>query len=117
LLVLFPEHGISQSPAESAAQPPDGAHDAGIKFGFDDLMSMLVQPRHLKLYYAGTQRNWELAAAESRDLRSSFAHIAQTIPKYLNIKIEEATRNLIEPKMLAVDVAIAAADPKQFATA
>jgi hypothetical protein len=120
VLVLLPEYVASQSSAEPAAQPapaPDGAHDAGIKFGFDDLMAILVQPRHLKLFYAGTQRNWELAAAESRDLRSSFAHIAQTNPKYLNMDVEEAMKTIVEPKMLAVDAAIAAADLKQFATA
>jgi hypothetical protein len=120
LLVLFPEYVISPSSAEPAATTtpaPDGTHDAGIQFGFDDLMSMLIQPRHLKLFYAGTQGNWELAAAESRNLRSSFAHIAQTIPKYLNMDVEAATKTIIEPKMQAVDAAIAAADPKQFATA
>jgi hypothetical protein len=96
---------------------PDGVREAGINFGFDDLMSMLVQPRHLKLFYAGTQKNWELAAAESRNLRSTFTRIAQTMPKYLNIGVEEATKAIIEPKMQTLDAAIAAADPKRFATA
>jgi hypothetical protein len=31
--------------------------------------------------------------------------------------VEEATKTIIDPKMQAVDAAIAAADPKQFATA
>jgi hypothetical protein len=120
MLVFFPEYVISQRFADAAATTspaPDAAHVVGIQFGLDDLMSLLIQPRHLKLFYAGTQRNWELAAAESRNLRSSFARIAQTIPKYLNMDVEETTKTIIEPKMFAVDAAIAAADPKQFATA
>src|SRR6202044_3350534 len=82
--------------------------------GFDDLMTMLVQPRHIKLYYAGTRKNWELAAAESRDLRSAFRRIAQAIPRYLGNGVDEAVATIIAPKMQAMDAAIAAGDSKQF---
>jgi hypothetical protein len=92
-----------------------GAPDQGFNPGFADLMVMLVQPRHLKLYYAGTRKNWELAASESRDLRNAFHRIAVAFPNYLGNGVDEAVGAIIAPKMQAVDAAIAAADSKQFA--
>ncbi len=85
--------------------------------GLDDLMSMLVQPRHLKLYYAGTRKNWELAAAESRELRSAFRRIARSIPIYLDNNVDESVGSFLAPKMQAVDEAIAAGDSKRFVQA
>jgi len=79
-------------------------------------MTMLIQPRHLKLYAAGTQRNWELAAAESRDLRSGLGRIAQTIPRYMNNDVADSIKIMISPQVAAVDAAIAAADVKRFLT-
>jgi hypothetical protein len=82
--------------------------------GFDDIMTMLVQPRHVRLYYAGRERNWELAAAEMRDLRASFDRLAQAIPNYQGNDVNASVKSLIAPQMAAVDNAIAAADPKKF---
>jgi hypothetical protein len=80
-------------------------------------MTMLVQPRHIKLYYSGTQKNWELAVAELSDLRAAFGRISQTVPKYQGSDVDEAIKAIIAPKMQALDGAIAAADAKRFATA
>ena len=80
-------------------------------------MTMLVQPRHLKLYYAGSQKNWELAAAELRDLTAAFARIGTVIPQYQDSGADEAVKSIIAPKLQAVDATIGAADAKQFAVA
>jgi len=80
-------------------------------------MTMLVQPRHIRLYYAGTEKNWELAAAEMRDLRSSFDRLAQAIPNYQGNDVNASVRSLIAPQMKVVDGAIVAADPRKFAIA
>ncbi|HWY63301.1 MAG TPA: hypothetical protein VNW15_15475, partial [Rhizomicrobium sp.] len=85
--------------------------------GFDDMMTMLVQPRHVRLYYAGTAKNWEMAAAENRDLRASFDRLAQAIPNYLGNDVNASVATFIKPKMDAMDAAIAAADAKQFSSA
>jgi hypothetical protein len=114
--MLYPTDGNSQKTAATAATPV-AAHtrEQPLEFGFDDLMTMLVQPRHLKLYYAGTQKNWELAAAESRDLRAALARIGQSIPMYFNNGVAQAITSFIDPKMQSLDAAIATADSKQFA--
>jgi hypothetical protein len=107
--VVVPSATSPQTASQSAYQ------DQGFLPGFDDLMTMLVQPRHTKLYYAGIAKNWELAAAESRDLRSSFDRITQAIPNYEGNDVDKAVVSFIKPKIDAIDVAIAAADSKRFA--
>ncbi len=103
--------------ASGAAKAAAPAKPEDFKPGFDDLMTMLVQPRHLKLHYAGTQRNWELAAAESRNLRQSFDRIARSVPQYLGIDVAEAVEAMVTPHLRAVDAAVAAADLARFNTA
>lgn len=47
-----------------------------------DLMTWAIQQRHAKLALAVRERNWTYAAYETRELRSAFARIARTIPRY-----------------------------------
>ena len=125
LMVAFATVGLTQTaqnttPAQPApaAAPATGAYqNQAFAPGFDDLMTMLVQPRHIKLYYAGTAKNWELAAAEARDLRASLDRTAQTIPSYEGNDVRLAIRNFITSKIDAVDTAIAKADSQTFASA
>ena len=98
-----------------AATTESAAHS--FRPGFDDMMTMLVQPRHLKLYYAGTQKNWELAAAQLTGLRTALGRIASSYPNYQDIGVDEALLSIIAPKLEAVAIAIASADTKRFADA
>jgi hypothetical protein len=120
LLVLGSAPAPAQTapaPAETAAPAAAGSHAPALDLGLDDLMTLLVQPRHLKLYYAGAQKNWELAAAESRALRAAFTRIERSIPRYLNNDVEQTVTALFAPTVQALDAAIAAADARRFATA
>ena len=87
------------------------------KPGFDDMMTMLIQPRHIKLWLAGQQRNWTLAAFQLNELRSSLVRIGQTIPKYQAFNVEATTGSIFQPKMQAVAGAIARQDIAAFNTA
>ena len=112
LMMLMPPIVASQdAPAARAVTPPPA------DFGFADLMNLLVQPRHIKLNQAAAHRNWELAAAESRNLRASFVRISQHVPKYLGNDVAEVARQMLDPPLQAVDKAIAAADSKRFGKA
>jgi hypothetical protein len=83
--------------------------------GMDDLMTMLIQPRHIKLHFAGARKNWELAASQQRDLRAAFVRISQYMPRYLGVDVREAVASIMYPKFAEVDAAIAAGDAKKFA--
>jgi len=107
------------SDAAAATKTPAATAAAAPVFtpGLSDLMTMLVQPRHLKLYYAGTLKNWELAAFELRELRSSFRRIGQAMPQYQGNSVDESVKGIMTPSLDAVGNAIASGDSKQFARA
>jgi len=117
MLLFLPSLVSSQSSTPDVSPEPGagGALEQPVKLGFDDLMTLLIQPRHLKLFYAGQRNNWELAAAEMRDLRAGLGSISTAYPKYLKNDVKDAIASLIAPPLLALDEAIAKADSKQFA--
>jgi uncharacterized membrane protein len=80
-------------------------------------MTMLVQPRHVKLYYAGRDKNWELAAFELRELRASFRRAGQAIPTYRMQDVNKAVETITAPHLDRLDKAIAARDSALFARA
>jgi hypothetical protein len=85
------------------------------KPAMDDLMTMLVQPRHIRLYYSGQAKNWRLAAFQVNELRAALARIGRTIPNYRNINVDTAVASIFADRLAAVDAAVKAADPAQFA--
>jgi hypothetical protein len=123
--------GVAQSAPAPAAPAAKAASGTGatpadkegplvildFKPGLDDLMNMLVQPRHLKLWAAGQQHNWALAAFQLRELRNAFDRIAATIPKYTNIDLGPTFINIMDSQVRAVNGAISGQNPAQFMTA
>jgi hypothetical protein len=85
--------------------------------GLGDLMTAFVQPRHIKLGLAGNARNWPYAAFELDELRETFADLAETLPKYRDLSIADMVAATVTRPLAAVDQAIKAKDPGQFAAA
>ena len=79
------------------------------KPAMDDLMTMLIQPRHIKLYYAGQQKNWTLAAFELNELVGALRRIGETIPKYRNFSVDATVGSIFAPKIQAMNAAIQSA--------
>jgi hypothetical protein len=109
--------GDAAPAAGAAARPGGGLTILDFKPAMDDLMTMLVQPRHIKLYYAGQAKNWTLAAFELNELRGALARIGRTIPTYRNVGIDTAVASIFADKIKAVDAAIKATDAAQFTAA
>ncbi len=82
-----------------------------------DLMTLLVQPRHIKLGLAGKAQNWTYAAYELSELRNTFGRIAHTIPTYRTMDTAQMVSAIMERPLNALDHAIIAADAARFATA
>jgi hypothetical protein len=57
--------------------------------GLGDLMTMTVQPRHIKLALAGAQQNWAYAAYELHQLEEAFDRAAKAWPQWRSIPIAE----------------------------
>jgi hypothetical protein len=83
--------------------------------GLGDLMTMTVQPRHLKVGLAGQEKNWAYAAYELHELEESFERVARTWPKWRQVEIAETIKATIEAPMDAVKQAIKAKDSVKFA--
>ncbi len=82
--------------------------------GLDDLMTMLVQPRHIKLYYAGRAENWTLAAFQLKELRSALRRIGRTIPNYHGADMDQSVATIFALHMEEMDTAIPAHDADAF---
>ena len=101
---------FAQAPAPAAPQP-----DYHPSFG--DLMTMAVQPRHIKLGLAGKARNWDYAAYEASELRNAFGRIGRTIPAYRKQALPDMFASAILPSMDKLDAAIKAKDGAAFDSA
>jgi hypothetical protein len=110
LLLSAPGVGLSQSVAAKvdAAALPDYHPSMG------DLMTMAVQPRHLKLGLAGKYENWAYARYELSELRNALARIGRTIPAYQSVDTAALTVGIMGASLDAVERAIDANSAKQF---
>jgi len=65
------------SAAAQSAPPPEPYRP-----GLGDLMTMTVQPRHIKLLLAGHELNWPYAKYELKELQEAFDRVARAVPRY-----------------------------------
>jgi hypothetical protein len=78
--------------------------------GTGAFMNFIVQPHHLKLWYAGQSKNWALAEYERLELMGGF----EKIQKYHKDKPEATAVAMIFPAMDAVEKAIRDKDAVAF---
>ena len=79
-----------------------------------DLMTMAVQPRHIKLGVAGRARDWPYLAYEASELRNAFGRVARTVPTYRNSDMAGMVASNIKDPLDRLDAAIKARDGRQF---
>ena len=79
-----------------------------------DLMTMAVQPRHIKLWQGGRARNWPYAAYEASELRNAFGRIARTIPTYRDTQLASMVASNMKDPLASLDAAIKARDGQRF---
>ena len=117
-LSLAPHCVLAQSAATATpAAAPAASPQPDYHPSMGDLMTMAVQPRHIKLGLAGRQNNWPYAAYELNELRNAFARIARTIPKYQTMDTAEMMTALTKAPLDALDQAITSTNPAQFKAA
>jgi hypothetical protein len=100
-----------QAPAAAPAPTPDYHPSLG------DLMTMAVQPRHIKLGLAGQHGNWTYAAYELSELRNALARTGRTVPVYRNTDLAALMSQMTTAPLAAVEQAIDAADIARFGRA
>jgi hypothetical protein len=118
--VIVAAQETTPAPGSAPNSPPPARPGGGLvildfKPAMDDLMTMLVQPRHIKLYFAGQAKNWKLAEFQLNELRASLARIGRTIPNYRNINVDNAVASIFADKLKVVDAAIKSQESAAFA--
>jgi hypothetical protein len=106
LAVLNGGHAQSTSPDQRLYLP-----------GLGDLMTMTVQPRHIKLALAGQQKNWTYAAYELHELEEAFERAARAWPQWQSIPIAQLITSATKEPIASLAQAIKAADGNRFMAA
>jgi len=103
----------AQTPAQA---PQRGPVSSALNYvpGIGDMMNSLVQPRHIKLWLAGHERNWELAVFAHKQLQQALQTVGTVQPKYRNLTVPEMIDSMTGEAMRDLENAISAHDTKKF---
>lgn len=109
-----PPIATAQNP--QAPTPPAAAPQA-YRPGLGDLMTMTVQPRHIKIALAGREKNWAYAKYELHELEEALQRVVQVWPRWRGLPLGGMVEAIGKGPMAAVAAAIEAKDADKFATA
>ena len=101
-------------PEQSKAQPrtPTEVYVPGL----GEFMGA-IQLRHAKLWFAGVERNWPLAAYELGEIKEGFEDAAKFQPNFEGLPIAEMIARITTHPIERLQSAIDARDPVRFAEA
>lgn len=80
-LVVVLAASAARLPLAVGAQVPSDDAPPPYRPSLADLMSTTVQPRHVKLAFAGREKNWVLAAYELEQLTDGFDRVSFQWPQ------------------------------------
>jgi hypothetical protein len=113
---------VAAALAVSAALPPSsvGAQAAPddalrpYRPSLADLMSATVQPRHVKLAFAGRNRNWVFAAYELKQLSDAFDRLSLQWPQWRRQPMVELVETIVRDPLFELDLAIKSQNLAKF---
>ena len=82
--------------------------------GIGDLMTMTVQPRHLKIGLAGQERNWPLVDYEIHELEEALQRVAGAWPKWREFDIAGLIEGSMKQPIEALEEAAKTKDAARF---
>ena len=105
-----------QPPQVPPAQQQRGPASSALNYvpGIGDMMNTLVQPRHIKLWLAGQEHNWELAVFAHKEMQQALQTVGTVQPKYRNLTVPEMVESMTGEAMRDLQNAISAHDAKKF---
>jgi hypothetical protein len=96
----------------AAAQPANEPY----KPGLGEFMTA-TQLRHAKLWFAGNQNNWELAAYEIDEIKEGLEDAARLFPTHDGIPVAEMIKTIIDPRIENLEKAVRAKSSARFTVA
>jgi hypothetical protein len=76
-----------------------------------------TQLRHAKLWFAGKNRNWELAAYEVDEIKEGLQDAAKFHATADGIPVAEMIKTILDPRLERIEKAVDAKNSAQFASA
>lgn len=101
----------------ATAQTPRPGPAAPYEPGLGDLMTTTVQPRHIKIWLAGREKNWTYAEYEYRELNEAFGRAARVWPRWQSFPVKDMLLSVMKEPMGALGQAIRNKDSAKFAAA
>src|ERR1700694_1051941 len=122
LLAIIPVAilGIALASSHGDAAGPQGsspAQAAQYLPTISDMMIATIQPRHVRLWQAEQNRNWEIAAYELGNLRGAFKRLGEAHPAEHDISFHEMIATVTDQPFKALDTAINSKDEIGFSKA
>jgi hypothetical protein len=96
----------------AAAQPAKEPYQPGL----GEFMTA-TQLRHAKLWFAGKQNNWDLAAYEIDEIKEGLEDAARLFPTYDGIPVAEMIKTIIDPRIEELEKAVRAKSSTKFTAA
>ena len=85
----------------AAAQPAKEPYEPGL----GEFMTA-TQLRHAKLWFAGKQNNWDLAAYEIDEIKEGLEDAARLFPTFDGIPVAEMIKTIIDPRIEELEKAV-----------
>jgi hypothetical protein len=76
-----------------------------------------TQLRHAKLWFAGTAKNWDLAAYEIDEIKEGLEDAAKQVPVHEGIPVADMIKTIIDPALDGLEKAVAAKSGAKFTAA
>jgi len=110
-------HIIAVALVLAAVLPARAADDKpSVGPGLGEIMT-LTQMRHLKLWFAGAQKNWDLAAYELDELQEGFDDAIKYFPTHDGLPVGQMVKDNTPGPTGDLKAAIEAKSPTKFAAA
>jgi hypothetical protein len=103
---------LAASAMFAAAQPAKEPYQPGL----GEFMTA-TQLRHAKLWFAGKQNNWDLAAYEIDEIKQGLEDAARLFPTFDGIPVAEMIKTIIDPRIEELEKAVRAKSSTKFTAA
>jgi hypothetical protein len=103
---------LSASVMHAAAQPARQSYEPGL----GEFMTA-TQLRHAKLWFAGKQNNWDLAAYEIDEIKEGLEDAARLHPSFDGVPVAEMIQTIIDPRIAELEKAVRAKSSAKFVVA
>ena len=103
---------LAASAVFATAQPAKDRYEPGL----GEFMTA-TQLRHAKLWFAGKQKNWDLAAYEIDEIKEGLADAARLFPVFDGIAVAGMIKTNIDPRIQELENAVTAKSSARFVVA